>query len=119
MIREIEQARQFGKCHAAPGTRRHIDTLFNEVAETWLLLGQCLGHLSKLEDNQAVRLTAKVRAFLDDRKDNPAPRGKSKASHCGACECELGIPGGYGGSGLCGPCATGESSTLEEKYDTW
>lgn len=25
----------------------------------------------------------------------------------------------YAGTGLCGPCATGESETLEERGDSW
>ena len=38
---------------------------------------------------------------------------------CLACGCELGIPGGMGKTGLCGPCCTGESETLGEFGETW
>jgi hypothetical protein len=42
-----------------------------------------------------------------------------KPDHCISCDCELGIPGGMGGTDLCGPCCTGESETLDEKYISW
>lgn len=38
---------------------------------------------------------------------------------CEVCKQKLGISGGYGGTGMCGPCCTGESETLEEKFETW
>lgn len=38
---------------------------------------------------------------------------------CQVCEQELGIPGGYAGTGMCGPCCTGDASTLEEKFEEW
>ena len=38
---------------------------------------------------------------------------------CTSCQTDLCIPGGYAGTGLCGPCATGESETLEERGESW
>ncbi len=38
---------------------------------------------------------------------------------CVTCGCPLGLPGGMGGTGLCGPCCTGEADTLEEIGETW
>lgn len=38
---------------------------------------------------------------------------------CEVCRQTLGLPGGMGGSGMCGPCATGESETADERGETW
>lgn len=38
---------------------------------------------------------------------------------CDACEQPLGKNGGMAGTGLCGPCCTGESETLSEMFETW
>jgi hypothetical protein len=38
---------------------------------------------------------------------------------CLTCHTPLGLRGGMGGTGLCGPCATGEATTLEEFGETW
>ena len=38
---------------------------------------------------------------------------------CESCKTPLFIPGGYGGTGLCGPCCTGEAETLEEMGESW
>jgi len=38
---------------------------------------------------------------------------------CDCCDTPLGVPGGYGNSGLCGPCCTGEAKTLREFGVTW
>ncbi len=38
---------------------------------------------------------------------------------CMVCECKLTIPGGYYGTGMCGPCCTGEAQTLSEKGTHW
>ena len=35
-------------------------------------------------------------------------------SRCIACDCELMEPGGYAGTGMCGPCCTGEADSLNE-----
>jgi len=35
-------------------------------------------------------------------------------TECLSCGGSLDEPGGYGGTGMCGPCATGDASTLEE-----
>ena len=44
--------------------------------------------------------------------DGPAPHGFD--SHvCLVCAAPT-EPGGYGGTGMCGPCATGDSSTIDE-----
>ena len=39
---------------------------------------------------------------------------KNGASKCLSCGTELLIKGGYSGTDLCGPCATGEAETLNE-----
>ena len=38
---------------------------------------------------------------------------------CEVCGCDLCIEGGYAGTGMCGPCATGEAETLEEIGESW
>jgi len=38
---------------------------------------------------------------------------------CEVCAAALGKPGGYAGTGMCGPCCTGESATLDEFGSTW
>ncbi len=38
---------------------------------------------------------------------------------CLVCETPLTLKHGYAHSGMCGPCCTGDSSTLEEFGDTW
>lgn len=43
----------------------------------------------------------------------------TKSNNCIACGTELGIPGGMGKTGLCGPCCTGEAATLAEFGETW
>lgn len=48
-----------------------------------------------------------------------ALEGDGKSTICLTCSTELTIPGGYGGTDLCGPCCTGESETLEERGETW
>jgi hypothetical protein len=39
--------------------------------------------------------------------------------YCASCGERLGIPGGMGGTDLCGPCCTGEAATLDEFGETW
>ena len=46
-------------------------------------------------------------------------RKKEKQPTCDGCGQPLGIPGGYGGTGLCGPCCTGEADTITEMGETW
>ena len=43
----------------------------------------------------------------------------SEEMNCIVCETPLGIPGGMSETGMCGPCCTGESETLDEFGDTW
>lgn len=38
---------------------------------------------------------------------------------CEVCGTELYKRGGYADTGMCGPCCTGESETLEERGETW
>lgn len=38
---------------------------------------------------------------------------------CLSCGEPLGLKGGMGGTGLCGPCCTGEAATLDEFGETW
>ena len=38
---------------------------------------------------------------------------------CTVCEQVLILPGGYAGTDMCGPCATGDSSTMGEIGETW
>jgi hypothetical protein len=42
-----------------------------------------------------------------------------KRMTCLVCETKLTMPGGYYGTGMCGPCCTGESATLQEKGINW
>lgn len=43
----------------------------------------------------------------------------ARRTRCMVCDCELTIAGGYYGTGMCGPCCTGESATLAEKGTHW
>lgn len=36
------------------------------------------------------------------------------STHCESCGCRLIMRGGYSGTGLCGPCCTGDSDTIDE-----
>ena len=38
---------------------------------------------------------------------------------CSVCEQPLYKKGGYAGLGMCGPCATGEAATLDERGEEW
>jgi hypothetical protein len=51
------------------------------------------------------------------RKLPPLPQGA--VGRCRACEQPLFKKGGYGGTGMCGPCCTGEAETLEEVGISW
>lgn len=48
----------------------------------------------------------------------PEPRKKRKP-RCAACGQPMSTGAGYGGTGLCGPCATGDADTLDEIGETW
>lgn len=50
---------------------------------------------------------------------NPDEQEDKDELNCITCETPLGIPGGMGGTGMCGPCCTGESETLSEFGETW
>lgn len=47
------------------------------------------------------------------------PKEKAPFGRCAACHQALGKAGGFEGSGLCGPCATGDAESLDEKGETW
>lgn len=55
---------------------------------------------------------------MNEQKKQPA-KEKAPCGKCDSCGTPLGIPGGMAGTGLCGPCCTGESETLDEKGDSW
>ena len=38
---------------------------------------------------------------------------------CTVCEQPLYKKGGYAGTGMCGPCVTGEAATVDELGDEW
>ena len=38
---------------------------------------------------------------------------------CTICGTYLGLKGGYRGTGICGPCCTGEAATVDEYLETW
>ena len=44
---------------------------------------------------------------------------ESESEKCASCSTPLGIPGGMGETGLCGPCCTGEAETISERGETW
>lgn len=41
------------------------------------------------------------------------------AVRCEVCNQDLGLRGGMGGTGLCGPCCTGKAASMEERGETW
>lgn len=60
--------------------------------------------------------------MTDNRRQSqpaPPPPPPERRARCFACGCPLGLPLGYGGTGLCGPCATGGADTLDEVGETW
>ncbi len=58
-----------------------------------------------------------------DRRVNHAEdeedRDDADRQICAACHQALGIVGGMAGTGLCGPCCTGEAETISEFGETW
>ena len=50
---------------------------------------------------------------------DPEDDDDDQAMECIVCNEALGIPGGMAGTGMCGPCCTGEAATLDEKGETW
>ena len=58
------------------------------------------------------------------RRYDPDHRRKDMIDEigCGQCICceqPLYKKGGYAGSGMCGPCCTGEAATIDELGDEW
>ena len=47
-------------------------------------------------------------------RNNSAEKPPPFFGKCEVCEAELMSPGGYGGTGMCGPCTTGEADTIGE-----
>ena len=58
---------------------------------------------------------------MNERNDDLPDRDLDDATtaECIACGIELGKPGGYAETGLCGPCCTGEAETLALKFYKW
>lgn len=54
-----------------------------------------------------------------NKMKRPKRKALGGAGKCAVCGQPLGKSGGYGETGLCGPCATGEAETLSERGDTW
>lgn len=52
-------------------------------------------------------------------KSKKSQKKQSKVYRYESCDTQLCFEGGYGGTGLCGVCATGESALLEEYGETW
>lgn len=52
------------------------------------------------------------------KRDNP-DAVLNENQKCDCCDALLGVLGGYGNTGLCGPCCTGEAATLSEFGITW
>ncbi len=80
--------------------------------------------LSPVSDEDAKKCYVLMEDFHAENREhqlNKALRAGEKPpfGRCISCETELGIPGGFGGTGLCGPCCTGESETLEDKFRDW
>lgn len=63
------------------------------------------------EIRRLVRENDEARAAHDP---NRPPTKQSSFGLCEVCESPLMSPGGYGGTGMCGPCTTGEAATLLE-----
>ena len=55
------------------------------------------------------------------RKHKPAvrPGGEEGDWRCMVCETPMTVEHGYGGTDMCGPCCTGDSSLLGEFGETW
>jgi hypothetical protein len=49
----------------------------------------------------------------------PSDLADAKRTTCMVCGVIFEIIGGYYGTGMCGPCCTGESKTLAEKGTHW
>ena len=59
---------------------------------------------------------AKRKGKKGKRKQEEPNDGEIECISCGQ---PLIIPGGMAGTGLCGPCCTGDASTIEEMGETW
>jgi len=44
---------------------------------------------------------------------------KKSTGCCSVCKQSLYKKGGYGGTGMCGPCCTGDASTIDEAGQEW
>jgi hypothetical protein len=60
-----------------------------------------------------------VSPLVTDGEGRPLPSQHAEPGRCITCDNRLGKPGGYGGTGMCGPCCTGEAETVEEYGETW
>ena len=53
------------------------------------------------------------------KKNKKKKKDDAVFGRCESCETPLGVEGGMAGTGLCGPCCTGEAETLSEFGETW
>lgn len=50
---------------------------------------------------------------MSKKKHRPVKRPEKRGlARCMVCEAII-VPGGYAGTGMCGPCATGEAATID------
>jgi len=59
------------------------------------------------------------RSIKEAYRNPVAPPSADDVWRCTSCGMSLGLKNGMSGTGLCGPCCTGESETLYEKGETW
>jgi hypothetical protein len=73
-------------------------------------------------------MNIKPRGGINEKPKKPRPkvtpvpiggRVHEDKFKCLGCGTRLSIENGYEDTGMCSPCATGESETLEEFGDTW
>lgn len=72
--------------------------------------------------NDEARAGESFSAFHDrmerDHANKMARNTRRSNGHCEVCRTYLLQPGGYCGTGLCGPCCTGEADTVDKITDT-
>lgn len=91
-------------------TVRSKDSSISTLGNFWAALQEIERQVT---ENDEVRTDGDPRA--KDRIREGRFDSSESAGICAVCEQPLISPGGYGGTGMCGPCATGEADTLFEE----
>jgi hypothetical protein len=64
-------------------------------------------------------MAKKRRPYPEALKREDVVELRERYGTCDVCGQQLFKIGGYAGSGMCGPCCTGDSSTIDEVGEEW